>query len=59
MNNNERLKEMMFRHKIPQRMVADKLGVSDMTVYRKLCRPMPDELYETYLKAIEKIIEEK
>lgn len=59
MNNNERLKEMMFRHKIPQRMVADKLGVSDMTVYRKLSRPLPDELYKTYLKAIEEIIAEK
>ena len=59
MTNNERLKEMMFHNKIPQRMVADKLGVSDMTVYRKLSRPMPEELYKTYLKAIEEIIEEK
>lgn len=59
MNNNERLKEMMFRHKIPQRMIADKLGVSDMTVYRKLSRPMKDDVYETYLKAINEIIGEK
>ena len=59
MTNNERLKEIMYQHRIAQWMVADKLGVSDITVYRKLCRPMPDELYKAYLKAIEELIEGK
>ena len=50
MENNERLKELMYQHRIPQWKLADVLNVSDITVYRKLCRPMTDELYDTYLK---------
>ena len=59
MTNNERLKEMMYQHRIAQWKLAEKLGVAELTVHRKLRVPMTDDLYETYLKAIEEIIEEK
>jgi len=59
MTNNERLKEIMYQHRIAQWMLADKLEVAELTVHRKLRRPMPDDLYETYLKAINEIIGEK
>ena len=59
MSNNEELKDIMYRHRIAQWMLAEKLGVSENTVNRKLRSPMPDELYKTYLKAINEIIEKK
>lgn len=58
MSNNERLKEIMYQRRVPQWKLADKLGVGEMTVYRKLRSPMKDDLYETYLKAVEDIIKE-
>lgn len=58
MTNNERLKDIMYQHRIAQWKLADKLGVSDITVFRKLCRPMKEDVYETYLKALEDIIED-
>ena len=58
MTNNERLKEMMYRNRIPQWKLAEKLGVAELTTHRKLRVPMKEEVYETYLKAIEDIIKE-
>lgn len=58
MDNNERLKEIMYTHRIPQWKLADRLSVSENTVQRKLRTPMDDEVYKVYLKAAEDIIQE-
>lgn len=58
MDNNERLKEVMYQHHIPQWKLANKLGVSELTVHRKLRVPMKEELYADYLSAINEIIKE-
>lgn len=59
MENNERLKEAMYIHRIAQWMLADELGVSEITVYRNLRKPMSEEMYKLYLEAIEKLIREE
>ena len=56
MDNNERLKEIMYQHRIPQWKLAKQIGVSENTVQRKLRSEMDDETYKTYLKAAEDII---
>lgn len=56
MDNNERLKEIMYQHRIPQWKLAKQIGVSENTVQRKLRSEMDDETYRAYLKAAEDII---
>lgn len=56
MNNNERLKEIMYIHRIPQWKLAMEIGVSENTVQRKLRSEMDDDTYKTYLNAAEDII---
>ena len=58
MDNNERLKEIMYMHRIPQWKLAEALGISENTVYRYLRSQMKEDVYKTYLEAIEHIIEE-
>ena len=56
MDNNERLKEIMYQHRIPQWKLAKQIGVSENTVQRKLRSEMDDETYKAYLNAAEDII---
>ena len=58
MENNERLKEIMYQHRIAQWKLAEYLGVSENTVQRKLRSKMNDGEYKAYLMAAENIIEE-
>ena len=58
MTNNIKLKDMMYRHRIAQWMLAEKLGVSENTVNRKLRSELSLDLYKSYLNAINEIINE-
>ena len=59
MENNEALKNEARRLRVPLWRLGERFGVSEATIQRALRRPLPDERYEEYLRAIHSLAREE
>ena len=59
MRCNIQVRDEAFRNRVPLWELADRLGVSETTIYRRLRRELPKEETERALQAIRAIVAER
>lgn len=59
MRCNIQIRDEAFRNRVPLWELADRLGVSETTIYRRLRRELPKEETERALQAIRAIVAER
>lgn len=56
---NKELKEYMFKHNVSQYDLSKKMGVSDVTIFRRLRKELDPKTKNQYMKTIKEIIKER